>query len=511
MLPDTLSQSLARCTALPSLPAVVMRVIEMAGDPEVSLRAVAATLSQDPALAARLLSLANTVLHVGRYPIEDVQQAVQRIGLDRTLSLALGCSLVCNPRDADEAPFLERYWQRALISAMVARSLAEALALESRSGSAFTAALLQDIGMLALQAALPETYRPLLGQTMPHARLVRAERELLGTDHAEVGAWLAQRWRLPERMVGWIRDSHAVLEPGAEGDRLALNCVIAAGRIADGWQQGEAELSGVMAALETGLGMEAPQMVEQLMMLQAQLPRLAALFRVGAPDALDAQQLMLEAKWLLAEQNARLQHDLHRQRAELEALRDQHQRLARQAHCDALTGLANRRQLEDSLNRAFDAASLDDTALTVVFIDLDRFKAFNDRHGHACGDEVLRRFGRLLAELVAQRGGEVGRYGGEEFLLILPGIDSQAAEEVVACFQSWLSRTPMAEVEGEALFVTASYGIATHCPGDQAFADVAALVHAADAGMYRAKGRGGSRVTIHEAGDPARQVSKRLN
>ncbi|MBZ9556528.1 MULTISPECIES: GGDEF domain-containing protein [unclassified Modicisalibacter] len=500
VLPDTLSQSLERCSTLPSLPTVVMRVIELARAPDVNTQEIVTTLGSDPALSARLLSLANTVIYAGYRPAEDLSQAVHRVGLEGTLSMALGCSLVFTATEHDaQALDLERYWQRSLIGALIARSLAESLSLPD-SGALFTAALLQDIGILALHASVPARYRALHAEAGDHRRLVEAERQAFGVDHAMVGAWLAERWGLSQRMRDWIAGSHDPLIEDAGPAARAANCIIAAGGIADGWLQGEAALSLEMAAVEACFSLDTESLIERLMGLQEQLPGVANLYDVAVPERLDPQQLMLEAKMLLAERNAQLQQDLLRQRQELEALRREHAELAQQARRDALTGLANRLQLEEALAGAFDDAQRAERPLSLVFIDLDRFKAVNDQYGHAVGDEVLRRFGALLAELTQGNEAPAGRYGGEEFVVLLGGCDTHGAQAFAERLRARLAVTPLANLESGPLFVTASYGIATQ--QWHAFSDASELLRAADAGMYQSKQSGCDRVTVHPGRAP---------
>ncbi len=101
-------------------------------------------------------------------------------------------------------------------------------------------------------------------------------------------------------------------------------------------------------------------------------------------------------------------------------LQDANTQLTRLASTDALTGLANKRALEEALVRDLSRAERDQTWLTIVLSDIDFFKKVNDTHGHLTGDEVLRQVGRLFGSKL--RGGDLAaRYGGEEFLLILPG------------------------------------------------------------------------------------------
>lgn len=159
---------------------------------------------------------------------------------------------------------------------------------------------------------------------------------------------------------------------------------------------------------------------------------------------------------------------------------------ARQASLDGLTGLANRRHFDASLAREVAAASRRHEPLTVALVDVDHFKAVNDRQGHLAGDEVLRRLGAVLLE--ASRDSDlVARYGGEEFVVILPACDAAQALGV-------LHRVDEALRADEVLAsITVSSGVATlHEHAD----DAAGLVAAADEALYESKRAGRDRATV---------------
>ncbi|SHE88624.1 diguanylate cyclase (GGDEF) domain-containing protein [Modicisalibacter ilicicola DSM 19980] len=500
MLPNELRQLLERADALPSLPAVVVRVVELARDTSANLQEVVETLGRDPALSARLLSLANTVFYAQHRAAEDLTQAVNRIGLERTLSLALGCSLVSSSKKRGASGFdLERYWQRSLLCAVSAKSLAESLNLHDEAGALFTASLLQDIGMLALHAAEEERYVKLLGEADTHAELIDLEQQAYGTDHAQVGGWLAERWQLSERTLNWIRSSHDPLEQGGSREQQISNCVIAAGILADAWREGEATLGAAMATLEEYFDLETPDVLATIMELQEQLPLLASLYDITVPERLDGNRLMLEAKQLLAEKNARLQQDLVRQQEEIERLRQQQRDLSLQTRLDPLTRVYNRAYIEEILNGLFDEMREEFRPLAVVFMDLDHFKSINDDYGHAVGDEVLKNFTMFLRPMAEAAGGEIGRYGGEEFVAILPNHDGEGAMSFAEYVRSRLKQVSLGGTRNPGLRVTASFGIATIVKGNE-FRNVGALLDAADSSMYLSKRSGRDRITIFPTG-----------
>lgn len=166
----------------------------------------------------------------------------------------------------------------------------------------------------------------------------------------------------------------------------------------------------------------------------------------------------------------------------------------RDAAHDALTGLANRRAALDRLNSEVARARRNNSPLSVLMLDLDRFKTVNDTWGHAAGDLVLiETAGILRGEL---RGEDLGvRFGGEEFLAILPGTDVAAARHVAERIRRRTAESSVASGENEAIRITISIGVATL----DGMEGATALITRADAALYRAKEQGRDRVEIAES------------
>jgi diguanylate cyclase (GGDEF)-like protein len=171
-----------------------------------------------------------------------------------------------------------------------------------------------------------------------------------------------------------------------------------------------------------------------------------------------------------------------------------HGMVERQALVDGLTGLANRRAASDALHAEAARAQRLETPLSVVLADLDGFKDVNDEHGHAVGDEVLRAFAEVLRETLRESD-VAGRWGGEEFLLLLPGADQEGAVQLADRVRSALAARTIPGVPG--LRVTASFGVAEYA-GET---NTEQLVAAADSALYRAKRAGKDRV------EPAAQAT----
>ena len=166
-----------------------------------------------------------------------------------------------------------------------------------------------------------------------------------------------------------------------------------------------------------------------------------------------------------------------------------HRIVERQALVDGLTGLANRRQCEETLASELARVDRFGGPLALVVTDLDWFKDVNDRYGHPSGDAVLREFAALLQDTVRDVD-LAGRWGGEEFLLILPGTDLAGGAQVAERIRAGLAGRIVLSPDGSPIPVTASFGVAATPPATTA----AELFSAADAALYEAKRNGKNRV-----------------
>lgn len=171
--------------------------------------------------------------------------------------------------------------------------------------------------------------------------------------------------------------------------------------------------------------------------------------------------------------------------------------LARLADTDSLTGLANRRAFDAALDHAWRRLQRTGTPLSLLLVDLDRFKILNDQWGHQAGDDVLRRFAPILSEAVDGPGIVAARYGGEEFGVILPDTDSSGASDKARQIRALLAAARIPHPHGIHAAVTASIGIATLRPGSAATVEM--FIAQADAALYRAKQLGRDRAIAYAA------------
>jgi diguanylate cyclase (GGDEF)-like protein len=166
-----------------------------------------------------------------------------------------------------------------------------------------------------------------------------------------------------------------------------------------------------------------------------------------------------------------------------------HRIVERQALVDGLTGIANRRQCEEALTSEISRAERLGTPMTLVLADLDDFKTVNDLHGHTVGDDVLREFASVLKATVRDSD-LAGRWGGEEFMLLLPGTDATGGANLADRVRAGLAERSFLGRNGEVVTVTCSFGVAQHSAGNHE----RELFAAADRALYRAKREGKNRV-----------------
>jgi diguanylate cyclase (GGDEF)-like protein len=477
----------------PSPPGVAARIIELAQDPGIEMGKIAKAVSMDSALTMKILRIANSPLYAQRRKSESLRQALVVLGLNATLTLALSFSLVKSLRGG-KANGLDypRYWRRALLAATAARALADALH-EPEAEEFFLAGLLQDVGMLALDRALPTLYRQT--ETLPreHAALADYERQRIGSDHADVGACAMRAWHFPERLCQAIANSHRITLAGDSGAGSMLErCVALSGPIAELFLD-DAPLrpfAETALCVERSIGLDKIAFGRVLATIGDIIPETEGLFDTTLLSKQHADLILDQAREVLMIRSLQVLRDINTFKTVAEDSYSRSLNLEEETRRDALTGVYNRAYLDQFLAREFEQSTRRRWPLSLAFADLDNFKAINDTYGHQAGDRILQTTVRILrdntrdADLIA-------RYGGEEFVVVLPTTDADTArricERIVAAVHATTHQIGPAQAH-----VTISIGCATHEP-QAAFADPAEFIKAADQALYAAKSRGRNR------------------
>lgn len=409
---DRLLQRLTACRDLPSLPAAAARIVTLAHDETASMGAVADAVKIDPALAAKVLRMANSPLYGQRRQSDNLPQAVMLLGLNATLTLALSFSLVSAFRASTQHGLdYGLFWRRSLLAATAARVIAKTTR-QAPSEDCFLAALLQDIGLLALTKTQPDLYDDLdAAQQRDHALLIAYESERLDADHADIGAWLLTQWCFPERLVQAVGASHE--SAGRTEDNPMVQIVRLSGHIADmllpdpsptAWQQ-------VRALVPPAWQVSGDWLNSLIPLLDDEVPVIEELFDMPLLDGADIASLLADAREAELIRHLKNVQELERVKQTTASLQHRVREIEAQKRIDALTGLYNRGHLDGMLISAFDHAVRHHWPLSLIFVDLDFFKQINDTYGHDAGDAALQQAAQLLVQATRETD-LVARYGG---------------------------------------------------------------------------------------------------
>lgn len=510
MMEAELRDRLKNCGTLPTLPTVAIQIVELCQLEETDVSEIAGVIRQDPALTARLLRTVNSAFYGLPRQIDTLDHAVALLGIDAVQTLALSFTLVRGLRRSDRDGFdLLSFWRRSLAAGIAGRSLSQWAQRQATTSKQldrmrnkevlFLAGLLQDIGMLALREVFPKMYEDLVAQSGGnHLRLIELEKNELGTDHAEVSGWLAERWNLPEVFEVSLRGSHdpeqAQITPEL---RPTVQIVALSSLFADIWVSEDPSAATAWSAESSKqlLDMEDSDIQDLLEGIAEALPELSTLFEINLGDPQEITTILEQARETLVAVSLKAAQNAGAANLTVQHLAIEKQQLQERSERDGLTGLYNRAYLDEALSREFKGVNKRGQPLSVVFCDIDHFKRINDTYGHQAGDRTLISMAQMLVSLVRQLD-LVGRYGGEEFVLLLPETSSAEAHAVCERICQVVASKSHEIGQDESIQVTISLGHATQS-GKQEFKTGEELLRAADHALYSAKESGRNRIVAY--------------
>ena len=492
---EQLAKRIRQCTSLPTLPAIAIQVLELAQSADVDITEIARTISKDPALSTKILRTVNSSFYARSQNVSTISHALVILGLQSVKTLVLGFSLVSNLIRGKEKGFRHiDYWRRSIYSATAARTMAIRIRMVEQE-EAFLASLLKDIGMLVLDQVLGSEYAEINSAAANHTELPGVEKLVLGSDHAEVGAFLTSNWKLPPVLTTPIACHHnpdACTDPAL---RKLVDLVHVAGRCADVFVDLEpapaiAHVRQLCASLYQMKDAETDAMLDDI---AHRTKEAAVLFEINLGSAVNFEAILKKANETLVEMTLATQQQASTLQKEASTLAVQNQQLKIQATTDALTGLANRASFDQFLAEKFDISLKESKPLSLLLMDVDKFKAINDHHGHPVGDRVLKALGHLVSA-AARPEDLAARYGGEEMCLVLPGAARGTAAAIAEKIRQAVEAKPVA-CGAIAVPVTISIGVATYEPNSP-LRMPSHLLKAADLAVYNAKHSGRNCVRV---------------
>ena len=483
---------------LPSPPAIALKILKAVRQDDNSFKELAEIVMADPALAARIMKLANSSLYGLPKRVDSLVQATALIGTQHLKNIALSFVIVQDFQEARQGSFdMNLFWRRAISTAVAAEVLAKNIG--HKDHDIFISALLQDIGVLILFLSDADTFTEMLDKKRISGKsLCETEKELFGFDHAEISNHLLNTWNIPDTICGPIRYHHSkqpkepyrnsalilgfadkisAMYHGTQSNKKAIEVRQGLKEI---YQFQDEQIDGIVDAI----GEKAYEVME--------------LFTINPGDMKPFSQIMQEA----IEELGRLNFSYEQLVLELKQAKQNAEQLAinlKQAndslrelvYRDGLTGLYNHRYFQEVIESELHRSVRYKHPLSLLLVDIDYFKNINDQYGHPAGDRVLKEVSEIMLKLVRQSD-IVARYGGEEFAIIMPETGKVGGKVLAQRIRRGIEQH-QTENHNQSITVTVSIGlVSTDMPNVGMTRK--ALVDQSDQALYKAKRNGRNRI-----------------
>ena len=452
-------------------------------------------------MVGKLLKVANSSKYGTRGEVTDLGRAVMLMGRSAAAPLVLSFSLAKQSMEnSDHLEHYRRFWLRSFVQATAAELLASQYGSPAFSGECYTTSILSGLGKLALLKAEPVKYLECLRRAKTDGiPLPRVEQETFGFNHSKLSSILLQQMGLPERCHAAIRGINdqgmAALKAGGEKHPL-----LEVTRLADAVASLFCDETPAISLIHLEESLANFMLPKQLSVeevvggVQEQIDVTARSFDISPdqlPSTSDLLQDALEEMSRLADLAS--QENGH-QSIPIELL-EENGRLKRRvadllhvSRVDSLTGICNRAYLLQELSERAALHRVRGWSLGMAVIDIDHFKKINDTFGHQAGDHALKVVAETLQNTIRDSD-IVGRYGGEEFVVLLEDSNAVGLAVVGERLRSRIQQS-VCVFEGKTIPLTASVGLAEGKVVGQEQEFGQQLFAAADAAMYRAKHSG---------------------
>ena len=473
---------------LPTPPAVVLKILELARRSDVDVDELAETIALDAGLSAKILRFINSPMSGVAREVTSLRQAVALMGMRGVKMMALSFSVISSKSRQPCRGFdRDHYTIHSLACGTAAKALAQATGA-SNPQDAFSAGLLSQLGRMVLAVSMPGEYAAVLAKAehIP-ADLPPLEHAQWGEHYASVGGALLRSWGLPECLCGAVECFRDI--NGQAGAPVLARLLAVAERAADlicpDEKRRHVNPEAYLDAARTYLGLTDEAVLPLLKQIAGEVDEVRAILQVSKASLRTPDEIEGEVRERIAE----LSLAMH---LENQSMAQHQEDLLRRASTDALTGVGNRAAFDARLSLELERGLRDGSALTLLMLDVDRFKKFNDTFGHQIGDRVLQNVARTLAEHV-RKIDYVARYGGEEFTVIAPNTSLGQGAELAERLRKAIAATPV-NYGQEELSVTVSVGVASLSSISEPIKEAPLILQKADRLLYQAKCNGRNRV-----------------
>lgn len=508
MKKEELLEKVLTSDELPTLPSVATKLISLTSKDDTTLSDIAALVSQDISLSAKILKVSNSAFYSFPQQIGSIKQAVSILGTNAVRSLVLSFSFLTIKAGKQQSRFnFEKFWERSLASAVASK-----LILEKVKGAdteeIFISGLLQNLGELIFARTLPEKYDTVLERSTENGEdVITVETELFGVDHATVGYEVAKAWGFPDVLLEPIIYHHS---PEAyPGDTTKIEQTIKAVYLSNHltnilFSENPQDHHKSFQKDAKKLLKLSPDAIESILSeVHHQVDQAGQYFNLKIKNTKSVQEILQEANIRLSLLNLdydQMNKQLIQAKISLENLTEELEKKNRMldnlVNIDGLTGIYNHRYFQNSLDQELSRGERSEASIGLILADIDHFKKFNDTYGHQTGDFILIEFSKLLKEHL-RKYDTLARYGGEEFAIILPDTSDAevltVAEKLRAAVESHSF-----DDDVKSYSVTASFGCAACRPGIEDEFSKSNFISQADDALYDAKNKGRNRVSGYQ-------------
>lgn len=489
----TVIDSILQSEDLPTPPGVAVRLLELYSQPEVEIGEMANVIGADPSLSARLIEYCNSPMLARDKPTANIRQAIVVLGMRAVKILALSFSLVHTTSSKETGFDYDAFWARSLATAVASKTFA---INNGRFGDEeFLLGLMMCVGRVGLAHTFPSRYSELAVLARESGEPIeQLEKGEWSINHYEVSAKLMEHWRFPTELVEQVQaigDGCENLDEASQQVQILMLAQQVVAILFDTDLPSESiELTKKMA--EKWLGLDAEVFAEVFDDAAESWSEFAKLLKYEAAEAQTFEQLERRALKGIAQLSMGLY-------AENTVMNQQNAMLKVSATVDPLTGLKNRRAYDDDAMSEWERSNRTQRPLAIMMIDIDHFKSVNDTHGHAIGDRALVEVANTLKGNVRDYD-LVYRFGGEEFVVLVPECDPEAAINAANRFREAIAGREI-QLDTGILKITASFGVAISQPPKSV--PLSELLEEADKLLYQAKKEGRNRVCSSHTSDTA--------
>lgn len=497
-----------RSDELPTLPTVASKLITLTSREDTTLTDIADLVSKDVALSSKILKVSNSAFYSVPQQIGTIKQAVSILGINAVRSLVLSFTFLSIKAGKQKSHFnFTKFWERSLASAVSAKLILEQVP-GADTEEIFISGLLQNLGELVLARTFPVEYDQVVSQVDNNQDVpLIAEQEIFETDHCVIGFEVAKSWGFPDILLLPLLHHH---DPGSyTGKDKKISQTVQAVYLSDlltnilfsntpdEYHQRFRKQAGKILGLK-------PRGIDSILNeLHNQVDQAAEYFGLNIHNTKSIQGILQEANIRLSLMNLdydQMNKHLIKAKIELEnltvELEAKNKLLDNLANLDGLTGVFNHRYFQNCLEQEISRAMRGESEFSLIFLDIDHFKKFNDTYGHQVGDFILKEFCSLLQSNL-RRHDTLARYGGEEFAVILPDTTEENAATVAEKLRKLIDDRTF-EDQRDSYCVTASFGVTSARPATDGGFTKNGFISRVDQALYAAKNNGRNRVERYQ-------------